>query len=123
LPAVLVAYVSSEEKRSAPFNTTIGKWQYASFAFNLDNGETDDLTPTKIRVYAISFRQGSTVCFDNLMLTKEAVPSYTYDSEGNLKTVHDYERIPGHYHHYHVFGRDYLGTHKHFRIWYGDPIP
>lgn len=76
-------------KYSAPFNTTLSDWQYASFAFNLDNGNdsVDDVTPVKIRVYAISFRQGNTVCFDNLMLTKEAVPSYTYDEEGNLISV------------------------------------
>lgn len=78
---------SSVTKSSAPFNTTLNDWQYASFAFNLDNKENDDLIPTKIRVYLISFRQGEPLYFDNIMLAKEAVPSYTYDEEGNLTSV------------------------------------
>ena len=75
------------EKRAATYNTTVSDWQYASFAFNLDNSKEDEVTPTKIRVYCISFRQGNTLYFDNLMLTKEAVPSYTYNDEGDLVSV------------------------------------
>lgn len=78
---------SSIQKRSALFNTSVSDWQYSSFAFNLDDGVDNDAYPTEIRVYVISFRQGNRVEFDNLQLIKDAVPTYVYDTKGNLEQI------------------------------------
>ena len=80
---------STIEKHSADFNTTVSDWQYASFVFNLDDEKDNDLLPEKIRVYVLSHRQGDYLYFDNLSLTKEAVTTYTYDENGNVKSVID----------------------------------
>ncbi len=71
------------------FNTTLeqGTWQYATSAFTLSDGTSATKTPSYIRVYLSYDRQGNYAYFDNISLTKEAVPSYTYDSEGNLVSV------------------------------------
>lgn len=81
-----------KDKSGIPFNDTLENvnWQYASGAFNLSD-EKDSTTkiPSYIKVYLVYNYQGNKAYFDNLMLTKEAVPSYTYDDEGNLISVVD----------------------------------
>ena len=63
-------------------------WQYASGAFTLSDGDdSTDKTPEYLKIYIVYNYQGNKAYFDNLQLTKEAVPSYTYDDEGNLISV------------------------------------
>ena len=81
-----------KDKSDISFNDTLANvnWQYASGAFNLsDENDATTKTPSYIKVYLVYNYQGNRAYFDNLMLTKEAVPSYTYDNEGNLVSVVD----------------------------------
>jgi len=87
-----VYYTDGEyrDKADISFNDTLENvnWQYASGAFNLsDEDDSEVRTPDYIKVYLVYNYQGNRGYFDNLMLTKEAVPSYTYDTEGNLISV------------------------------------
>ena len=72
------------------FNTSVkqGQWQYASGAFNINDGSTTK-TPKTLRIFLVYNHQSNYAYFDNIQLTKEAVTSYTYDEDGNLVTVKD----------------------------------
>lgn len=67
------------------FNATVSDWQFLSAVISLSNGT--DQTPTSIRVYISYDKQANTTYFDDFMLTKEPVQSYTYDDDGNLVGV------------------------------------
>ncbi|MGN0452607.1 MAG: DNRLRE domain-containing protein, partial [Ruminococcus sp.] len=71
------------------FNTTLeqGTWQYATSAFTLSDGTNATKTPSFIRVYLSYDMQGNYAYFDNISLTKEAVPSYTYNEDGDMVSV------------------------------------
>lgn len=74
-----------KDKADISFNDSLANvnWQYASGAFNLsDEDDATTKTPLYIKVYLVYNYQSNRGYFDNLMLTKEAVPSYTYDDEG-----------------------------------------
>ncbi len=63
-------------------------WQYASGGFTLSDGkDSTNKTPDYLKIYIVYNYQGNYACFDNLQLTKEPVPSYTYDEDGNLISV------------------------------------
>ena len=71
------------------FNTTLeqGTWQYATSAFTLSDGTNATKTPSFIRVYLSYDMQGNYAYFDNISLTKEAVPCYTYNEDGDMVSV------------------------------------
>ena len=73
-----------------PFNDALQNvnWQYASSGFTLSDGkDSTNKTPYYLKIYLGYSYQGNKAYFDNLQLTKEPVPSYTYDKDGNLISV------------------------------------
>ena len=76
-----------QEKPAAKFNTTVTGWQYTSTPFSLKyTGDESGCkyTPIQITIILKYYNQANAVYFDNIMLTKEPAPTYTYDKEGNL---------------------------------------
>ena len=74
-------------KSPANFNPAVSSWQYASSIFNLSDGTSANKTPTKIGVYVRYWKQANSGWFDDIQLTRDEIPSYTYDKDGNLTTV------------------------------------
>ena len=74
-------------RQAAEFNRSISDWQFASSAFNLDDGTSAKKTPVKITVYVRYHQQANTCFFDNIQLIKDVSSSYTYDSKGNITSV------------------------------------
>ncbi|MBE6735099.1 MAG: DNRLRE domain-containing protein, partial [Ruminococcaceae bacterium] len=75
---------------NVPFNDALENvnWQYASGGFTLGDGkDSTNKTPYYLKIYLAYSYQGNKAYFDNLQLTREPVPSYTYDKEGNLISV------------------------------------
>jgi len=62
-------------------------WQYTTGAFTLSDGTDAIKTPSYLRIYIVYNYQGNSAYFDNISLTKEAVPSYTYNEEGDMISV------------------------------------
>ena len=72
-----------------PANFAISSWQYVSGAFTLSDETSTTRKPVSITVYGIYKNQSNKVNFDDFMLAKEDVPSYTYNSKGNLVSAVD----------------------------------
>ena len=70
-------------------NNTVSEYQYLSGAFTLDDGDDYNDTPVSITVYGIFDKQSNFSYFDDFYLAKEDVPSYTYNSKGNLVSATD----------------------------------
>ena len=66
------------------FNNQTSAWQFLSMPISMDDGTTNERTPSYIRVYLCYQWQENTAYFDNIQLVKDDVPSYKYDKEGNL---------------------------------------
>lgn len=77
----------SQYKTAAKFNTTVSGWQYSStpIVLKYTGGESEKTyTPVSITVIPRYCYQTNWAYFDKIMLTKEPVPTYTYDKKGNL---------------------------------------
>lgn len=72
-----------------PANFAVSEWQFISGAFTLSDKTDSVKTPKAITVYGIYRNQSNKVNFDDFMLAKEDVPSYTYNSKGNLVSAVD----------------------------------
>ena len=76
---------TSKTKYPAYFNYAVTDWQYVSGVFTLsDEDSSTQKTPESVTVY-YNYRNQTNICyFDDLCLIKEPVPTYKYDSDGNL---------------------------------------
>ena len=75
--------------RFIPGNFAVSDWQFISGAFTLSDGTDTAKTPKTLTVYGIYKNQSNKVNFDDFSLAKEDVPSYTYNSKGNLVSAVD----------------------------------
>ena len=75
--------------RYIPGNFAVSDWQFISGAFTLSDGTDTAKTPKTLTVYGIYKNQSNKVNFDDFSLAKEDVPSYTYNSKGNLVSAVD----------------------------------
>lgn len=75
--------------RFIPGNFAVSEWQFISGAFTLSDGTDTAKTPKTLTVYGIYKNQSNKVNFDDFSLAKEDVPSYTYNSKGNLVSAVD----------------------------------
>ena len=72
------------------YNPAITDWQYVTASFTLsDNNSSTNKTVTAVAVCAEYYYEAQNMLIDNLQLIKEAVPTYTYDDDGNLIRVTD----------------------------------
>ncbi len=72
-------------KRPTFFNYAVSDWQHSTGVFTLsDNNEDTNKTPVSISVFCRYHKQINTCYFDDISLIKEPVPTYKYDSDGNL---------------------------------------
>ncbi len=71
-------------KRPTFFNYAVSDWQYATGIFTLSDNTSTEKTPTSIYIYCQYNRQVNNCYFDDISLIKEPVPTYSYDSKGNL---------------------------------------
>lgn len=71
-------------------NFAVNEWQFLCGAFTLSDGNNNTAkTPVSITVYGIFDKQANFAYFDDFYLAKEDVPSYTYNSKGNLVSATD----------------------------------
>ena len=77
-------------KTAAEFNHDVVGWQYASTIIDLsDNNSSTSKTPVKLGIYPRYEYQVNSCIFDNLSVVRDDVPTYTYDSNGNMISVVD----------------------------------
>ena len=76
---------ASKTKYPAYFNYAVSGWQHTSGIFTLsDEDSSTQRIPKSVTVYCNYKNQINTCYFDDICLTKEPVPTYKYDSDGNL---------------------------------------
>ena len=76
---------TSKTKYPAYFNYAVSGWQHTSGIFTLsDEDSSTQRIPESVTVYCNYKNQINTCYFDDICLIKEPVPTYKYDSDGNL---------------------------------------
>ena len=69
-------------------NPSVSEWQFVSGAFTLADGDDSSArVPTTVQIGACYFNEVNKAYFDTFALTKENVPTFVYDSDGNLITA------------------------------------
>ena len=77
-------------KTAAEFNHDVAGWQYSAVVITLsDENDSTTKTPVKLGIYPRYEYQVNSCVFDALSVVREDVPTYTYDSEGNMISVVD----------------------------------
>ena len=90
--SVLITYTdgSSIWKHAAEFNHDVVGWQYSATIIDLsDEDSSTTKTPAKLTIYPRYEYQVNSAIFDNLSVVRDDVPSYTYNSNGNMISVVD----------------------------------
>ena len=90
--SVKITYSDGTEmwKRAVEFNHDVIGWQYAATIVDLsDENSSTTKTPVKLGIYPRYEYQINYAVFDNLSVVRDDIPSYTYDSNGNMISVVD----------------------------------
>lgn len=90
LLSVRVTYTDNTTlyKHVGYFNPCITDWQYVTASVTMSDNK--DSTTKNVKAVALALRyqyEAQEMIIDNLQLIKEAVPTYTYDDDGNLVSV------------------------------------